>query len=85
MQEIIEELKKINKSIEYQTKLLEEIYIKKNESQENSNVKLVAAQEMVNNMSGIFKAKGMDNSIFENMLKLINPLVGENKNEHKIP
>jgi len=85
MQEIIEELKKINKSIEYQTKLLEEIYIKKNESQENSNVKLVAAQEMVNNMSGIFKAKGMDASIFENMLKLINPLVGENKNEHKIP
>jgi len=84
MQEIIEELKKINKSIEYQTKLLEEIYIKKNESQENSNVKLVAAQEMVNNMSGIFKAKGMDASIFENMLKLINPLVGENKNEHKI-
>lgn len=75
MQEIFEELKKINKNIEYQTKLLEEIFNKKDEAQATRKTEM---KKMVDMIARQFRAKGIDPSPLYKMVG-IDKLFGENK------
>lgn len=78
--EILNELKKINESIAYQTKILEELFMKKDESQRTASQNKDVLKGVVDSMSEIFKAKGMDTAPFQKIFNAI----GERKNEHKI-
>jgi hypothetical protein len=80
MGSILEELKEINKSIQYQTKLLEEIFMKKDESQKNGIQQKHVMFDFIGAVSETFRAKGMDATPFEKILKTI----GGDKNEHQI-
>ena len=81
MGSILDELKEINKSIQYQTKLLEEIFMKKDESQKSSINQKHVMFDFIGAVSETFKSKGMDSAPFEKILKA----VGGDKNEHQIP
>jgi hypothetical protein len=81
MGSILEELKEINKSIQYQTKILEEIFMKKEDSQAQGARQKHMMFDFIGAVSETFKTKGMDTSPFEKILKSI----GGDKNEHQIP
>jgi hypothetical protein len=81
--EILEELKKINASIQYQTKIMEELFMRKDESKNEMNQKKVLLKNMVDAMTEAFKSKGMDTTHFSKMMNGLN--LGGNKNEHQIP
>jgi methyl-accepting chemotaxis protein len=69
--EILEELKKINKSIEYQTKILEEIFMKKDESQRTMHENKAMIKGVVDSMSDLFKARGMNTAPFQKIINAI--------------
>ena len=78
--EILIELKKINESITYQTKILEEIFMKKDESQQTMHQSKIMIKGVVDSMADLFKSRGMDTAPFQ---KIINA-IGDGRNEHKI-
>jgi hypothetical protein len=78
--EILKELKKINESIAYQTKILEELFMEKDESQRTLHQNKNMIKGVVGSMADLFKSKGMDTAPFQ---KIINA-IGDGQNEHKI-
>lgn len=81
MEEILEELKRIHRSIQYQTKLLEDIFMKKDEARNPGGQQQQMMVGLVSAMTETFKLKGMDPAPFEKLLKAM----GGTKNEHQIP
>lgn len=81
MGSILEELKEINKSIQYQTKILEEIFMKKEESQATGTKQQDMMFKFIGAVSETFRSKGMDAAPFEKLLRTF----GGDKNEYKIP
>jgi hypothetical protein len=80
MEEILKELIRINRSIQYQTKLLEDIFMKKDDAR-NSGSQQQMIVGLVSAMTETFKLKGMDPAPFEKLLKAM----GGNRDEHQIP